>query len=72
VNTTDIQEEALALVRRAALEESAALIESLAANYPADIWPEDSDVRDAIAATALRKMLPRFAASIRKLMEEKS
>lgn len=41
-------------------------LEKLAEHYPEDTFPEDGQTPEAIAGTALRKMLPKFADVIRE------
>ena len=49
-----------------AVERAADVCEKWAKNYPSDVFPAESDSRDAIAGAALRVMLPRVAQCIRE------
>jgi hypothetical protein len=55
--------EAVAAAER---ERIAARMDALAANYPEDIFPPDSDVRDAIGGTAMRHAYRNAAREIRE------
>jgi hypothetical protein len=46
-------------------ERCVGIVEDWAGNYPPDVFPGDSDSRDAIAGTALRTVLPRVAERLR-------
>ncbi len=55
-----------AAVAAAERERIAGQTEALAANYPEDVFPPDSDVRDAIGGTAMRHAYRNAAREIRK------
>jgi hypothetical protein len=57
------EEEAAAAGR----ERIAAAIEALAANYPEDVFPPDSDTRDAIGGTAMRHAYRNMARTVREM-----
>jgi hypothetical protein len=46
-------------------ERIAARMDELAANYPEDVFPPDSDVRDGISGTAMRHAYRNAAREIR-------
>lgn len=48
-------------------ERIAAAVEAIAANYPEDVFPPDSDSRDAIGGTAMRHAYRNAARVIREL-----
>lgn len=61
--------EILSHVRGAAAQERercARLVEERAGRYPEDVFPADGTSRDAIAGTALRRILPELAAELRE------
>jgi len=55
--------EAVAAAERARI---AARMDELAANYPVDVFPPDSDVRDGISGTAMRHAYSNAAREIRE------
>src|ERR1035441_7030311 len=54
------------LIRAAERERIAARMDELAANYPEDVFPPDSDVRDAIGGTAMRHAYRNAAREVRE------
>jgi hypothetical protein len=47
-------------------ERIAARMDELAANYPEDVFPPDSDVRDGISGTAMRHAYRNAAREVRE------
>ena len=47
-------------------ERIAARMDELASNYPEDVFPPDSDVRDAIGGTAMRHAYRNAAREVRE------
>jgi hypothetical protein len=60
------EEEAAAAER----ERIAAAIEALAANYPEDVFPPDSDSRDGISGTAMRHAYRNMARVVREVASD--
>jgi len=56
----------LAAVLTLAREQFAAQVEAIAANYPEDVFPPDSESRDAIGGTAMRHAYRNAARWIRE------
>ncbi len=50
-----------------ALEEAAKVVDSWLSFYPEDLFPPDGTSLDDISAKALRSVLPKIAADIRRL-----
>jgi hypothetical protein len=54
------------LIRAAERERIAARMDELASNYPEDVFPPDSDVRDGISGTAMRHAYRNAAREVRE------
>src|SRR5580692_158472 len=57
-------EAAAPLIAAAEREQIAARMDELAANYPEDVFPPDSDVRDGISGTAMRHAYSNAARTV--------